>query len=188
MKGEIIKNILKFLENGIQDHSDLVDAIINSGYGASIGKIEAKIKKKQDKRMKEEIISQKREKLHKYLYKLKKDGLIAKNVSDYFSLTPAGRKKLESIEIRSFRKEGYKKEVGSQVIIISYDIPIAFNKERNILRDILRMLGFEIVHKSVWVGKVNLPERFVKDLSQMRILDYVEIMEVTKRGSLKSLT
>ena len=69
--------------------------------------------------------------------------------------------------------------------IISYDLPVAFNKERNILRDMLRVLGFNLVHKSVWVGKVVLPERFVADLSRLGILDYIEILEVTKEGTLK---
>jgi hypothetical protein len=36
------------------------------------------------------------------------------------------------------------------------------------------------------VGKVFLPERFIKDLSRLGILDYVEILEVTKNGTLKS--
>ena len=70
--------------------------------------------------------------------------------------------------------------------MISYDIPIAFNRERNILRDILRMLGFNLIHKSVWIGKVLLPERFVGDLIKLGILDYVEILEVAKNGTLKS--
>jgi len=72
------------------------------------------------------------------------------------------------------------------VVVVSYDIPIAFNRERNILRDMLRMLGFNLVHKSVWVGKVLLPEKFVADLSRLGIIDYVEILEVTKNGTLKS--
>jgi len=85
-------------------------------------------------------------------------------------------------------KEDYKNKIGERVVVISYDIPVAFNRERNILRDILRMLGFNLIHKSVWVGKVLLPERFVGDLSRLGILDYVEILEVTKNGTLKQKT
>ena len=62
----------------------------------------------------------------------------------------------------------------------------AFNRERNILRDILRMLGFNLIHKSVWIGKVKLPERFIADLQRLGILEYVEILEVTKSGTLES--
>jgi len=72
------------------------------------------------------------------------------------------------------------------VIVISYDIPVAFNKERNILRDMLRTLGLYMVHRSVWVGKVVLPERFVIDLNKLGVMDYVEILEVTKNGTLKT--
>src|SRR3989338_2781325 len=80
------------------------------------------------------------------------------------------------------------KEKSDKVIIISYDLPTAFNRERNILRDILRMLGFEVIHKSVWVGKVKLPKKFIVKVGQMGILDFIEILEVTKNGTLKELT
>jgi hypothetical protein len=83
-------------------------------------------------------------------------------------------------------KKDYERKIGESVVVISYDIPVAFNRERNILRDILRMLGFELIHKSVWIGKVLLPERFIVDLSKLGILDYIEILEVTKNGTLKS--
>ena len=62
-----------------------------------------------------------------------------------------------------------------------------FNRERDILRDIMKLLGFNIIHQSVWVGKVKLPKQFIIDLEIMGILKYVEIMEVTKKGSLKNV-
>ena len=86
----------------------------------------------------------------------------------------------------SLNRNLYKKKHGNKVVVISYDIPIAFNRERNVLRGLLKALGFNLVHKSVWVGKVKLPERFVSDLGRMGILEYVEILEVTKSGTLKS--
>ena len=86
----------------------------------------------------------------------------------------------------SLNRNLYKKQEGDRVTVISYDIPVAFNKERAILRDILSELDFHLVHKSVWVGRVILPKRFIADLNRMGILDYVEILEVTKSGTLKS--
>jgi hypothetical protein len=37
------------------------------------------------------------------------------------------------------------------------------------------------------VGKVSLPDRFVKDLNKLGIMEYVEILEVTKNGTLKNI-
>ena len=72
-------------------------------------------------------------------------------------------------------------------IIVSYDIPVLFNRERDGLRNVLKVLGFKMVHKSVWVGKVKLPEQFISMLEKCGILEYVEILKVTKRGSLQSV-
>ena len=113
-------------------------------------------------------------------YKENNDGTVM------LTLSEKGKNKLHNFQ-NSFplNKDLYKKKIGETVIVISYDIPIAFNRERNILRDMLRMLGFNLVHKSVWVGKVILPERFITDLNRLGIMDYVEILEVTKNGTLE---
>ena len=122
-----------------------------------------------------------------YLSKLKHDGLILENDSKQIYLSDKGKKKLHNFQNSfSLNKNLYTKKVGEKFMVISYDIPIAFNKERNTLRDMVRTLGFNLVHKSVWVGRVALPERFIADLSKLGIIDYVEILEVTKNGTLKS--
>lgn len=186
MRGEIAYKILSFLEEKVITAGDLVGVFISSGYGASIGKIEYEFNKKALKRIDNQINRDKIRKIRKYLYKLEKEGFISKNSSEKINLTSKGKRKLDYFKNSFSFNNKYKKEDSDKVIIISYDIPIAFNKERNILRDILRMLGFNIVHKSVWVGKVKLPKEFIIDLEKLGILDYIEILEVTKSGSLKS--
>ena len=179
--------ILSFLEGGALSAIDLADVFIRSGYGASIGKIEYEFSKKGERRIKNQINQEKIRRIRKYLSKLDKEGFISKNLSEKINLTREGKKKL-SIYKKSFllNKTDYKKEIGHNVIMVSYDIPVAFNKERDILRDLLNMLGFKLVHKSVWVGKVKLPKEFILDLGKLGIFDYVEILDVTKNGSLKS--
>jgi DNA-binding transcriptional regulator PaaX len=142
----------------------------------------------KNNRINKELEKNKIESLRKYLSKLKKEGFISENESDKVYLSDKGKKKLNSLKNSiSSSKYLYDKKIGDRVIVISYDIPIAFNRERRILRDILRMLGFKLVHKSVWVGKVSLPDRFVKDLNKLGIMEYVEILEVTKNGTLKNI-
>lgn len=187
MKGEIIYKILSVLQEKTFTIIDLADVFVSSGYGANINKIEYEFDKKNKKRVSNQIDKEKIRNIKKYLSKLEKDGLIIKNSLGKIDLTYKGKSKLNVFK-KSFllNKNKYKKEKSNNVIVISYDIPIAFNKERNILRDMLRYLDFNLIHKSVWVGKTKLPKEFIIDLEKLGILDYLEILEVTKNGSLKS--
>lgn len=187
MKGEIIYKILNSLGRGMCDCIDFTNAFLKAGYGASGGKIRNEFSKIQNKKIDLQLDKQRINNFRKYLSKLKREGLILENNSEQIYLSDKGKKKLKKFQNSfSLNKDLYKKKTGDKVIVISYDIPIAFNKERNTLRDMLRMLDFNLVHKSVWVGKVILPERFVADLNRLGIIDYVEILEVTKNGTLKS--
>ena len=187
MRGEIIYKILYSLGDLMLDQVDFANALLDAGYGASGRKINYEFSKIQNKRISRQIERDKIIKFQKYLSKLKSEGIILENSSKQIYLSEKGKKKLNNFQNSlSLNKDLYKKKTGEKVVVVSYDIPIAFNRERNILRDILKMLGFNLIHKSVWVGKVLLPERFVADLSKLGILDYVEILEVTKNGTLKS--
>ena len=187
MKGEIIYKILNSLGDEVLDCVDFTSAFLKAGYGATGGKINYEFRKIQNKRISEQLEKEKILKFKNYLAKLKNNGLILENETKQIYLSEKGKKKLNKFKNSPLlNKEDYKKKIGEKVVVISYDIPIAFNRERNILRDMLRMLGFDLVHKSVWVGKVSLPERFVIDLGKLGILDCVEILEVTKNGTLKS--
>lgn len=187
MKGDIIYKILNSLNDAVLDQIDFVSAFLKAGYGASGGKINYEFCKIQDKRISEQFEKEKILKFKNYLAKLKNSGLILENELKQIYLGEKGKKKLNKFKnYPLLNKKDYKKKIGARVVVISYDIPIAFNRERNILRDILRMLGFNLIHKSVWVGKVLLPERFIGDLNRLGIIDYVEILEVTKNGTLKS--
>ncbi|OGI65604.1 hypothetical protein A2647_01745 [Candidatus Nomurabacteria bacterium RIFCSPHIGHO2_01_FULL_40_24b] len=187
MRGEIIYKILNFLKNGARNQIDFANAFLRTGYGATSGKINYELRKIQNKRSEKEQQRNRILKLQKYLSKLKHDGLIFESKSRRIYLSEMGKKKLNNFQNQvSSDKYLHNKKTSEKVTVVSYDIPIVFNKERRILRDILRTLGFNLVHKSVWVGKVALPERFIIDLGRLRIIDYVEILEVTKNGTLKS--
>ncbi|MCX6752083.1 MAG: hypothetical protein NTZ87_01100 [Candidatus Nomurabacteria bacterium] len=187
MKGEILYKILNSLESGVFNYIDFTNAFLKAGYGATGGKIKYEFFKIQNKRINSQLDKQKMDKFRKYLYKLKSQGFILENSSKQIYLSDKGKKKLDNFKKSfSLNKDAYKKRIGESVIVVSYDIPVAFNRERNILRDMLRMIGFNLIHKSVWVGKVTLPERFIVDINRLGIIDYVEILEVAKNGTLES--
>ena len=188
MRGDMLFKILGFLENQSAEVTDLFGAFLDAGYGASMGRVEHKYRIRHEKRYVQQINRDKKRHLQKYLFKLKTDGLILENASQQIKLSAKGAKKLGLLKKnRILDRSLYKKEIGDRVIIISYDIPVYFNRERNTLRDILRILGFKMVHKSVWIGKVKIPKQFIVALEKFEILKYVEILEVTKNGSLKEI-
>ncbi len=188
MRGKNLYKILDFIEGAGATVADLTVAILSAGYGASMGKIDRKYKTLARRREIYNIERDKKRRLQIYLSKLKIQGLIAENSSNKTILSSNGKKKLDFLRKRRIlNKNSYTKESGDRMIIVSYDIPIPFNKERAILRDILRRLGFHMVHKSLWIGKVNLPKEFVMAVGELGIHEFIEILEVTKNGSLKSV-
>ena len=111
-----------------------------------------------------------------------------KNEDNELSISAKGKERLELLRRdKALDKNNFHKSYGKKFIIISYDLPNRYNKERDRLREVLRRLGFKIVHKSVWVGKVRLPKSFIESLEKLSILKFVEILEVTKKGTLKEL-
>ena len=164
---------------------DFWQAVLRAGYGASMGKIDREYRKIDEKRHSYQIQREKKRYLQKYLHKLKKQGLISENSLNQITLSKKGKHKLNSLRDKKIlNKNSYKEQPGEKVIIISYDLPTPFNKERDILREILKMLGFNMIHKSVWVGKVKIPKEFIFAVERLGILKFVEILEVTKNGSL----
>ena len=81
----------------------------------------------------------------------------------------------------------YAKERNDAFVIIAFDIPEKERGRRSWLREALRNLGMKMVQKSVWMGKVKIPEAFLNDLRSFHLVDYVEVFEITKTGSLEHL-
>ncbi|OGI73038.1 hypothetical protein A3D42_00255 [Candidatus Nomurabacteria bacterium RIFCSPHIGHO2_02_FULL_41_18] len=188
MKGKILYQILDFIEDTSLSMIDINMAILSAGYGASMGEIDRKYEYLAQRRDAYKMNRDKKRHLQIYLSKLKSEGLITENSLNKITLSLEGKKKLNLLKKRKIlNKNSYKKEKGDRMIIVSYDIPVFFNKERAILRDILRRLGFNIVHKSVWIGKVKLPKEFILAVGELGIHEFIEILEVTKNGSLKSI-
>lgn len=188
MRGEVIYKILDYLEDTSTGTLDFLNAFLAAGYGATFGKIDHEYKIRNNRRYKYQLDRERKRNLQKYISKLKSQELILENSQREIFLSAKGQKRLNLLRKHQIsHQEIYKKQSNDRFIIISYDIPIAFNKERHILRDLLNLLGFQMVHKSFWIGKVLLPVQFVTDLEKLGILKFIEIMEVTKTGSFKPI-
>lgn len=188
-RGEIIYKILDFLEDSALSTTDFFIAMTRAGYGASFSRLEYEQSRLRRGRDSYHMQKEKKRHLQIYISKLKKSGLIEKNSSGSLKLTDDGLKKLKLLKRKKIlNPKSYSRKPGERLTIVSYDIPTKYNKERDILREMLTQLGFKLIHKSVWIGKVCVPRQFIEALNLMDILKSVEVMEVTKTGSLREIS
>ena len=193
MRGNILIKILEALEDGAMNQINFFEAVLVSGYGASIGKIDYEHKKLQKARsldkVKNEDTAQKIKRLSIFLSKIKRDGLLEEagdNTNKQFKITQKGKSKLLQLK-NNLPEKHYEKKIGGNVVIISFDIPERFRNKRNWFRDVIRNLGFEMIHQSVWLGKTKIPKELVENMGKLDILAYVQIFEISKSGTLKKI-
>lgn len=193
MKGDFIIKILEAIGDLTVNTTDLLGAFLSSGYGASSGKLDYEISKRQSERAAANFQRRIKQDYYSLIYRLKKDGLIKeeiKNNKKFFGITRNGRKKLIWLKKRKKKelpKNAYCKEAGDKFIIVIFDIPEKEKRKREWLRAVLIRLELKMLQKSVWAGKIKLPKEFLDDLLKIKIIDYVEIFEISKTGSLKHL-
>lgn len=188
MRGEIMYKILDFLEDRSFDMFDFSTAFLNSGSNATIGRFEYELSKTKKARRDYKLSREELRRFQKYVYKLRSEGLIVRGRGDALSVSDKGKERLTLLRRdKLLDKNNFQKSVGEKFIIVSYDLPNRLNIERDRLREALRALGFRMIHKSVWVGKVKLPENFIQHIEKLGLHKFIEILEVTKKGTLKEL-
>lgn len=187
-RGELMFNILNIVEDKIMPFVDLHSVIITSSYGTSSNKINKKLSALNQNRVnnkKRKIKEQEsRIRLQKYISKLKSSGLLYKEGAT-LKITKEGKKKLGVL------RKNLLKDISvcasKRAVIISYDFPVKHRRLRNRIREILRMFDFEMIHQSLWLGKIKITKDFLNYLETIGALEYMHILEVTKEGSLSKL-
>ena len=194
MKGENRLKVLEFLENSAQAAEELF-LIFTVPYGTSRRGVEYRLNKHRERResLKDPECKRKQLRFNDLLYRLRKEELVEKNNNGkklLIKLTEKGVRALGKLRHNhqyNPSQTNYKPEKDNTVKIIIFDIPGPERTKRAWLRNVLRNLEFQMLQKSVWVGKVKLPEKFLRDLNNLRLLPYVEIFAIDKRGTLKRL-
>ena len=127
--------------------------------------------------------------LFSMLSRLKKQGLVAKQIKQgktIWSITALGKKKSTTSVKRIWPPiRIYEKEEEAGLNIVTFDIPEQERWKRDWLRQALITLEFKMLQKSVWIGNKKLPEKFLKDLNNLNIIDFVHIFKVNKAGTIK---
>jgi len=138
------------------------------------------------------VISGKERSLKNVIYKLKKDGLIEYRESSQgreIAITQKGKYLLEKTESDILPRRRYSIEESTEsdksLKIIIFDIPEKERRKRDWLRSVIKNLGFNQLQQSVWAGNKPIPESLLKDIKELKLLNFVEIFSVDKKGTIK---
>jgi DNA-binding PadR family transcriptional regulator len=193
-KGEAALRVLDFLGKVAADTATMIEAILSSPYGASFSRIDAEGRRIVKRKSREKYLRQERQRFYDLLYRLRKDNLIAKKTGGHrkiWQITPRGEQEIKSLKkylVSKLPSGDYQKNADGELKIIAFDIPEKYKHKRVWLRRVLKNIGFTMLQRSVWVGKYKLPQEFLEDADKLGLLPYLEILAVTKTGSLKEIT
>ncbi|MEK7115263.1 MAG: hypothetical protein AAB847_02805 [Patescibacteria group bacterium] len=109
------------------------------------------------------------------LYRLRRNQMIKKE-DVFWQITKKGADAIKNLVARP-SYSGLKKNPKQNLIIV-FDIPTSHEKKRDFLRTELIALDFSPLQKSVWTGHGPIPPEFVKYLSDLKILDFINIFEI----------
>lgn len=183
--------LLELLENSVLNIADLA-IVFTVPYGSSIRHIEYRLAQSHRERNSKKIEKIKKRAFYDLLYRLERDGLMirSKGKNSSSRLTALGKKMLSKLKLKSKTRppiRRYIKVMENSLKIFMFDIPERERSKRNWLRSVLIHLGFSKLQKSVWTGKTKIPEEFLYDMKKLNLLSCVEILAVTKTGSLKQI-
>ena len=178
--------VLEVLADGAMHFSDLLIATLSTPKGQQR---QIPYKARMIKEAREVGLQERVEKRNfsNLIYRLKKDGLIACGNGKIFSLTTSGQELINKIKKAVNRKRNYPKENDDNINMVTFDIPEKLKRHREWLRVVLKRLGFKMLQRSVWIGKIKIPKELLEDIRQRGLLNYVEIVTITKHGTIKNI-
>ncbi len=126
---------------------------------------------------------------HSFLKRLKSQGLVTQSgqgKSKYWLITAVGKRMLKRFKKQNtLLKEAI---TPGGTTIISYDIPERIHAERDAMRELLKLFGFNFIHQSLWYANATVEKQFIDYLRERKLLDYVHIFQVSKSGTLETVT
>ena len=124
-----------------------------------------------------------------YVARLRRQGLVVNGKRTRVSITVSGRKLIaSSSEYPSFLTR-YPVDVNTSktLIMVIFDVPMKYNRERDWLRFHLKCIGYRYVQGSVWLGQTALPRPFIEDMQRFKIDRWVHIFPIDRAGTISSL-
>jgi len=121
------------------------------------------------------------------LNNLKRQGLVEKKASQRGAIWKITMTGLQKLKLFKENRKEYGVTLDNKLKIFAFDIPESEKLKRAWLREVLRLLGFKMLQKSLWIGKNKIPEDFLFDLRKKGMMSYVHIFEISKTGTLKEI-
>lgn len=200
MRGKKLLEVLELLGRLAGDTANFIDAVITpentkGNYVGLTGYRRYRGRRKTTAFFDPAISEAKqRQRAYEFLYHLNKDGFIKKEKWGrklIWNVTQKGKAKEELLR-KMLASHGlpvgdYKREQSDTIVIVSFDIPENQRRKRRWIRTVLKGLGFRMMQRSVWIGKMKIPKEFVGDLHKIGLLEFVEIFAVTKVGTIRHI-
>lgn len=195
-KGELVVKTLKVIGDVALTTADIIAVLATSRYGASYTDLSRKLSDVQKERRTRAVTREDKRRFYDLMYRLRRDGLVAtmrhsqEGKKQIWRLTAKGKNFVKDYEKEPqyfLPQRLYQRVPSEELKIIIFDIPEVQRRKRKWLRQMLVMLGFTMLQRSVWVGKANIPQDFLDDLFNLQLIPYVEVFAVAKAGTLKSV-
>lgn len=191
MRGDIKLFMLEFIQATAMTTAEILDELAyysKSNWYARFRKLPRKMQKYKPLFEKQINALKERQRISKLIFELKKDKLVeyGKN-GDALVVTYRGDLEIKNKLSRRLPESEYAILPTNEWKIIAFDIPEFYKRQRKWLRFALKKFGFQMFQKSVWIGKNAIPEEFIYDLREQGIGDFVHILAVTKKGTLRQI-
>ena len=188
-KATIRREILELLEKSARSVGDFLDSL-TTPYISPYRRLRSPSLYPRQRLAKKDKEAEARQRLYDVLSRLKRDQLIEKSKDGFWHITAKGRKRRKEIIAHARNlpaSHWYTQEESPTWNIVMFDIPEKERRKRNWLRTVLGQIGFRMLQESVWIGKVTIPRALIEDLHKLHLLGYMEILAITKHGSLRQL-
>ncbi|MBI5220256.1 MAG: CRISPR-associated endonuclease Cas2 [Candidatus Liptonbacteria bacterium] len=195
--GDISRKILEVICETAQTAADVVAVIVSNPYGTSYGKLARQLHLRERDRAREKASrEQARAVVQRYyslIYYLKRRGLIVETEREQKKILHATSRGRSALQQMNERRESqppapnYSTRPGKKIVLVGFDVPEKERHKRDWLREALSNLGMKMIQRSLWLGKVKIPSRFLEDLRMLKMVEYVEIFEITSSGGVTHL-
>ena len=180
--------ILERLTESAWEIEALIELLLTAPYGTSLGGLEYRLGKIRSRNERLRMQAVRRKQIQTTIAKLRRQGIVSGEKKRSLRLTVKGRRKWEKILIRRARpplpSPRYDSLPSGNLILITFDISEKENYKRRWLCSALHSMGLRRLQQSVFVGLRTLPPQFTQDLVTLRLDHAVEIIAVTRPGTL----
>ncbi len=121
----------------------------------------------------------KKQSISNSIYRLKQQGYISYE-RDCIILLPKGRKYVENKKARLMTFDSPFKKGASKDLLVMFDIPEDMKAEREWFRFQLRLYGYKMIQRSVWVGPSPLPKEFLDYVKSLKLKDCIKTFKLAK--------